>query len=140
MYISKLSVKKVSQTYCPKVLTLSKFLKDIITPMQQIDVKRLMTVQLKSSLSPMADCPNFKISTEWFLRASFQISQNVAVFFSELIYFNYYFLKNYVKFWHIKTNFNGVKLAEWTMSVHIFKKFCKCAAFPVKSVVFTLIM
>lgn len=123
--------KKVSQTYCPKVLTLSKFLKDIITPMQQIDVKRLVTVQLKSSLSPMSDCPIFNIPTDWLLRDSFQIFQNVAVFFfSELIYFNYYFLKNYVKFWYIKTNFNRVKLAEWGISVYIFKKFCKYAVFP----------
>lgn len=139
MYISKLSVKKVSQTYCPKVLTLSKFLKDVIIPMQQIDVKRLVTVQLKSSLSPTSDFPIFNIPTDWLLRASFQSFQRVTVFFLNEYISTIIFLK-IIKFCCIKTNLNRVKLAEWVTSVHIFKKFCKYAVYPVKSVVFTLIM
>ena len=47
MYISNLSgEKKNSKTYCPKVLTVTKFLKGIITPMKQVDVRKLVTVRL----------------------------------------------------------------------------------------------
>lgn len=38
--------KKNSKTYCPKVLTVTKFLKGIITPMKQVDVRKLVTVRL----------------------------------------------------------------------------------------------